>query len=64
VITGEFTDGSEYSGYTRSKDGKIKTFAVPESGGTFPESINANGDVAGEVYDTDFSRVHGFLRVR
>ncbi len=67
AITGWWSSGDGYHGFVRDPDGTITTFDVPGSapcnpiGGTYPDSINASGEIAGYFYDAKcFTR--GFLR--
>jgi len=60
ALTGSYYYGG-YHGFMRSPDGTYKTFDVPgATNGTYPESINANREVAGGYYDSD-DRLHGFV---
>jgi hypothetical protein len=72
VITGDYwlPAGDSYAayGFVRGRDGRITSFAAPGAGttnfqGTFPQSINDEGTIAG--YYTDGNGVnHGFTRTR
>ncbi len=53
-------------GFIRTADGTITEFDSPHAGtgknqGTFPASINANGEIAGMYFDAN-NAYHGFLR--
>jgi hypothetical protein len=70
VITGHYTDAHYViHGFLRSPSGKLTTFDAPGAGtiegsglGTFPDSINDGGVIAGRY--TDAHNVnHGFVRI-
>jgi hypothetical protein len=66
AIAGYYDDSQNmFRGFVRAADGTFATFAAPavgslETDGTFPESINTAGDIAG--YYTDANGAHGFVR--
>jgi hypothetical protein len=75
TITGYFIDAKNARhGFLRDKFGAFRTFDVTGSGGTFPESINNLGEIAGtyedppEVFNNErmhsykSGAVHGFVR--
>jgi len=75
TITGYFIDAQNVRhGFLRDKSGAFLTFDVAGSGGTFPESINNSGEIAGSyseppiIINNERERsyrsgaVHGFLR--
>ena len=75
LITGYFIDAKNVRhGFLHDNSGAFLTFDVPDSGGTYPESINNSGEITGSYSDppiiSDNGRehsyrsgaVHGFLR--
>ena len=68
TITGDYFDANGvYHGFVRSASGTITTLDAPDAGtgafqgvGTFPNSINPAGAIAGYYYDAN-SVLHGFL---
>ena len=73
-ITGEYYDSSSAThgfvrsaegishGFLRDRDGTVTKFDVVPSLGTFPQSINPDGEITGLYMDT--RGTHGFLRAR
>ena len=60
VLTGTYYYGG-YHGFVRSPDGAYKTFDIPgATNGTYPQSINANREVAGGYFDGNDVQ-HGFV---
>src|SRR5207244_2181979 len=56
------TDDGNFPGFIRSLNGKLHAFFADGSvTGTFPVSMNANSDIAGDYYDA-YDVPHGFLR--
>jgi hypothetical protein len=50
----------EFHGFTRTPDGKLTAYDVPDASSTFLDSINDKGDIAGNYYDSKDTS-HGFL---
>jgi hypothetical protein len=53
-------------GFVRFRDGSFATFEAPNASingglGTFPQSINRNGEIAGYYYAAPTGALHGFL---
>jgi hypothetical protein len=62
VITGYIIDSNnQLHGFIRTPDGKFTAFAVPDSSGTAPFSINLFDTVTGVYADTNFA-FHGYSR--
>lgn len=60
AMTGYYYYGG-YHGFVRGHDGSYKSFDVPgDTYGTYPQSINVNGQVAGGYRDVDDVQ-HGFV---
>jgi len=61
-IAGYYADSNFVAhGFTRTADGKFKTFDVSGATGTYPNAINDHGLVTG-WYMTPDENYHGFLR--
>jgi YD repeat-containing protein len=64
VCTGSYTPDQSFNGtgFIRKPDGDITSFTVLNALGTYPEAINARGQVAGNWDDS--TSIHGFVRDR
>jgi hypothetical protein len=69
IVIGSKLDANGVShGFIRRPNGKMLQFTAPGAGthyplGTFPASINANGEIAGSYVDNN-NVTTGFIRIR
>jgi len=69
AVTGQYIDANDVQhGFVRAPDGRITTFDAPGAGtaagsyeGTVPLAINAEGEITGAYFDSNYV-LHGFVR--